>query len=231
MIDQKKIHFVLVKTTHPGNIGASARAIKTMGFSELTLVSPKFYPHEEATARSSGAADVLAAASVVTDLQEAVADCNVIFGTSSRSRSLAIPLLSVRDAVAKIKEVLDQGAKVAILFGQESSGLTNEELAVCHYHLSIPCNPDYPSLNLAAAVQIVAYELQDLLQAKSQVSQDVQQVTAQDIEQVLIALDFLDPANPRLLMRKLRRMFNRLSLEQNEMNILRGILGAIDKRL
>jgi tRNA (cytidine32/uridine32-2'-O)-methyltransferase len=237
MIDRQKIRFVLVKTTHPGNIGASARAIKNMGFSELALVAPKSYPHPEATARSSGAQDVLDMAKVVPTLQDAIADCNVIFGTSSRSRSLAIPLLSVRDAVVTMQEFLVAKNNIAILFGQERMGLTNEELAACHYHLFIPCNPQYPSLNLSAAVQIIAYELHAFLQhdavavagQSATASSDNMERFYHHLEQSLIGLNFLDPENPRLLMRKLRRLFNRALLEENELNILRGILTAIDK--
>ncbi|MBA2654924.1 MAG: RNA methyltransferase [Gammaproteobacteria bacterium] len=237
MFDSKKIRFVLVNTTHPGNIGASARAIKNMGFNDLWLVNPLKYPHSEATARSSGAEDLLENARVVSSLQEAVSDCNLICGTSSRSRSLTIPLITPRECAEKTVEHLGKGSTVAIIFGQERMGLTNDELSMCHYHLTIPCNLNFPSLNLAAAVQIIAYELNLGISAFDlPIKPSEPLVNAEDMEKfyghlesMLINIQFLNPSNPRQMMRKLKRLFNRASLEKNEMNILRGILSTIDK--
>lgn len=233
-----QIKFVLVRTSHPGNIGATARAIKNMGFSELTLVNPKYFPHDDATARASGAEDVLNNAQWVPDLQSAIADCNLVIGTSARTRAVPIPLLNPKEAAVTIATSVQQSSRVAVLFGQERTGLTNEELASCHYHVYIPCNPNFPSLNIAAAVQIIAYELfnviehdaiSDQLAASQIVSVADMERFYQHLEETLIKLEFLNPQNPRQLMRKLRRLFNRVAIEQNEMNILRGILTAVIK--
>lgn len=236
MINTNKIRFVLSRTTHPGNIGGVARAIKNMGFRQLYLVSPLNYPHEEAIARSSGAEDILENAKIVDSLEGAVTDCNIIFGTSARRRSLPWPLLNASECAYKMKEYLMHENTVAVIFGQERTGLTNAELALCHYHLNIPCDSEFASLNLVTAVAIVAYELRDkLFNTKIQVENVEINASAQDmerfykhLEQTLIKINFLDPENPRLLMRKLRRLFNRSLIQTNELNILRGILTAID---
>lgn len=231
--------FVLVRTTHPGNIGASARAIKNMGFSNLVLVAPKYFPNAEASARASGADDVLSGALVREDLIAAVADCNIIVGTSSRKRSVQIPLITPKELACLVSEKFNASTKIALVFGQERTGLTNEELAACHYHLYIPCNPHYPSLNLGAAVQIVAYELFNSLNSQSVADNaDLGEiVSAEDMERfyehlesTLVNLDFLNPQNPRQLMRKLRRLFNRVAIERTELNILRGILTTINQK-
>lgn len=235
MFQNKNIRFVLINTTHPGNIGATARAMKNMGFENLYLVSPKYYPHSEAMARASGAEDILEKAVVVSTLQEAVADCNLIFGTSSRERAIPIPLSTPREAAHLINNYLKDSNSVAILFGQERMGLTNEELELCQYQLYIPCNPDFASLNIAAAVQVIAYELHVSLDPSSYpaskpsdlVNSEAMERFYEHLEKTLIEIQFLNPDNPRQMMRKLRRLFNRISIEQNEMNILRGILSTI----
>lgn len=234
-----KLRFVLINTTHPGNIGATARAMKNMGFTDLSLVCPRIFPDQEATARSSGAEDILQSALVVNNLEAAINDCNIVFGTSSRKRALPVPLLTAKEAAHTIKQKVASGGRVAILFGQERMGLTNEQLALCHYHLYIPCNADFPSLNLAAAVQVIAYELYSCLESSLENELQITSLVTthemarfyEHLEKVLIKLEFLDPNNPRLMMRKLRRLFNRAGLEQNEMNILRGILTTINKKL
>lgn len=232
------VRFVLVRTTHPGNIGASARAMKNMGFTNLALVAPKYFPDDQATARASGAEDILQNSQLTLDLPAAIADCHVVLGTSSRTRSLPIPLLTAKEAAALAAENIQQDRRVAFVFGQERTGLTNDELALCHYHLYIPCDPDFPSLNVASALQIIAYELhqslltlmpQNLVATSDLVSGLEMERFYEHLEASLIKLQFLDPTNPRQLMRKLRRLFNRLEMEQNEMNILRGILSAIEK--
>lgn len=232
------IRFVLVGTTHPGNIGASARAMKNMGFKDLALVAPKYFPDPEATARSSGAEDILENSRLTIDLTASISDCHVVLGTSSRSRSLPIPLVTAKEAADLAADNLQQHRRVAFVFGQERTGLTNEELALCHYHLYIPCDSDFPSLNVASALQIIAYELrQSLLALTPQHLMTTNEIVSglemerfyEHLETILIKLQFLDPTNPRQLMRKLRRLFNRLEMEQNEMNILRGILAAIEK--
>jgi len=228
------IRIVLINTSHPGNIGSAARAMKTMGLSQLYLVNPVAFPHEKAQEMASGAGDILAAAQVVLDLDQAIADCVLVIGTSTRSRTIPWPLLLPRQLAEKARETSPH--PIAILFGREQSGLTNEELHRCHFHVQIPSNPDYSSLNLAAAVQIIAYELRlaSLEESTQKTEWDYRPATAhemegfyQHLEQVLVAIDFLNPKVPRQLMTRLRRLFSRARLDAMEMNILRGILSAI----
>ncbi len=230
------VRIVLVRTTHPGNIGAAARAMKTMGLSELVLVSPREFPHEEATARASGADDLLAAAQRYETLDEALAGCRLVMGTSARLRSVAWPQLEPREAAATLLASAGAGP-VALLFGTEKSGLSNEELDRCQVLVNIPANPAYSSLNLGMAVQLLAYELRLawLGEARVPVERDVAPARAEDLErfythlqQVLINSDFLDPSNPRQLMRRLRRLYARARPDEQELNILRGILSAVD---
>jgi tRNA (cytidine32/uridine32-2'-O)-methyltransferase len=241
MIAIENVRIVLVRTTHPGNIGAAARAMKNMGFSQLYLVQPQYYPHLEATTRCSGAEDLLATAVVADSIAQAISGCHLIFGTSARSRALPWPLLNPRECANKVKTYAADQSMVAILFGQERSGLSNDELALCHYHLHIPCNPNFSSLNLAAAVQVVTYELRMALMGEDKdIGQDEVAALAsaeqidqfyKHLEETLIKIGFLNPANPRRLMRKLHRLYNRVLLEQNEINILRGILSAINQMI
>lgn len=234
----ENIRVVLVNTSHPGNIGATARAMKTMGLSDLVLVEPQSYPHADATARASGAGDVLAAAQVVSSLQDALAGCHLVMGISARSRNISLPGLDARQCGAQVVQALGQN-RVALVFGRERTGLTNAELEHCHYLVHIPANPDYSSLNIAAAVQIMAYEcrIQSLGQVFAPESEPSHPVAAEEmqrfydhLQQVLIETEFLDPENPRQLVRRLKRMFNRLQPDQMEMNILRGILTSVQKR-
>ncbi len=227
---------VLVGTTHPGNIGAVARAMKNMGLADLALVNPRYFPDKEATARASGAEDLLENATVVDTLAEAIADCVYVAGASARSRAINWPCLDARDCAARL---LDQGRKgpVAAVFGPEKSGLSNSDLDHCDTLLTIPTNPDFSSLNLAMAVQVVSYELR-LAQAVRlpEYEADAPVATSREmenfyehLERVLTALQFLDPDNPRHLMRRLRRLFIRARPDQNEVNILRGILSATER--
>jgi tRNA (cytidine32/uridine32-2'-O)-methyltransferase len=231
---------VLVGTSHPGNIGAVARAMKNMGLLELYLVNPKIFPHADATARAAGADDVLQTAKVVASLAEAVGDCHLVIGTSARSRTLSWPLLDPRQAGELVAQESVQQHKVAVVFGRERSGLDNEELQQCHYHLQIPTNAKFSSLNLAAAVQIVAYEIKVAMDRIEQVPvaeiSNIELPTAhelelfyQHLEQVLLDLEFLDKENPRQLMARLRRLFNRALPKKLEINILRGILKAVQE--
>ena len=228
---------VLVNTSHPGNIGAVARAMKNMALSELCLVDPQRYPSAEATARASGADDLLASARCCNTLEEAIADAVLVIGASARSRSLPLPMLDPR-ACARLVDEQPESQAVAILFGRERSGLSNEELDRCHYLVQIPSNPAYPSLNIAAAVQIIAYELRLLAGRRSNIGDTgIDYATTEQmeqfydhLEQTLLKLEFLEPANPRELMRRLRRLFGRTRPDQNEINILRGILTAINKK-
>ncbi len=224
--------FVLVETSHPGNIGAAARAMKTMGFSDLVLVRPRQFPCADATARAAGADDVLANARVVDSLEEALAGCVWVAGSSARSRSLDWPVIEPRDAAASVAQELRHGP-VAILFGRERNGLTNEELGFCHALLHIPSNPHYSSLNLAAAVQLVAYELHLALREDDARPAPAEEPPAgahdmeglfDHLQRTLIQIGFLDADNPRLLMPKLRRLYNKARPTLTEVNILRGIL-------
>jgi TrmH family RNA methyltransferase len=234
----EQIRFVLVETSHPGNVGAAARAMKTMGLGRLVLVRPKGYPSAEATARASGADDILAAARVVPELDAALAGANLVLGTSARLRSMTWPQLDARGAGAMMGVEAERG-EVAVVFGRERTGLTNAELDRCHYLLHIPVSPAYPSLNLAAAVQVVAYEIRmaRLGQTGSAEYTAATPATAErmaglfdHLERTLAEIGYLDPANPRYLMRRLRRLFNRARLGDEEVNILRGILSAMIRR-
>jgi TrmH family RNA methyltransferase len=239
MSNSPAIRLVLVNTTHPGNIGASARAIKNMGFEQLYLVSPSCFPHAEAFSRSSGATDILENAILVSSLQEAISDCHLIIGTSARERALPVPLLTPRESAECIFSSLNNGNKVAVVFGQERMGLTNDELSLCHFHLYIPCNPMFPSLNIASAVQIVAYETHLRMMSSKSVSKNTTALATshqlegfyQHLEKTLIDLEFLKTEYPGQMMKKLRRLFGRTQLKENELNILRGILSAVGMAL
>ncbi len=235
------IRIVLVGTTHPGNIGATARAMKNMGLSDLALVRPRYFPDEEATARASGAEDLLDGATVVETLAEAIADCVYVAGASARSRAINWPCLDARDAAARLNEESVNGP-VAAVFGPEKSGLSNADLDHCDTLLTIPTNPDFSSLNLAMAVQVLTYELRTVSTAQQpqyaapEYQADAPLATSAELEhfyrhleQVLTDIRFLDPDNPRHLMRRLRRLFIRARPDKNELNILRGVLTAIDR--
>ena len=243
-----KIRIVLVKTTHPGNIGAAARAMKNMGLSELCLVEPKLFPHPDAIARSSRADDILETALVVESLEEAVADCQLVVGTSARGRHIPWPIVNPRELSAQVSERLSKTPddfKVAILFGREDRGLTNEELHACHLHVHIPTNPDFSSLNVGAAVQVIAYELRMALQESVVdeapqwgVDWDIELADQKEIElmfnhleQTLIDIKFLEPDNPRQLMARLRRLLLRAVPDKVEVNIIRGILTKINRSI
>lgn len=234
------IRIVLIDTTHPGNIGGVARAMKNMGLQRLYLVAPRVFPDERATWRAASATDILESAVVVPTLEDAIGDCQFIVGTSARVRRIPWPLLDARQCAGRIAQASEQ-EQVAVLFGRESRGLTNDELQVCNLHLTIPTAESYSSLNLAMAVQIVAYEL--LLQ-QSQVHVRESEVDRWDspfatlenmqrfythLEETLIDIEFLDPAAPRQLMSRLRRLYGRVRLDEMELNILRGILTESQK--
>lgn len=236
----ENIRIVLVETSHPGNIGATARAMMNMGLEHLYLVQPKKFPAADATARASGATGILTRAVVCEDLDQAIADCACVYGASARLRSLPWPVVEPRECAAQaLAEAA--GGPVALVFGREHSGLTNEELERCQALVNIPTNPKFSSLNVAAAVQVLAYELR--LAARAASGGDAPSFEAGDepasaedmaglythLERGLVELDFLDPDNPRQLMRRLKRLFNRARLERTEVNILRGILTAATK--
>lgn len=230
---------MLINTSHPGNIGAAARAMKNMGLGRLYLVQPKHYPAETAVFRAASAADVLDDAIVCASLDQALEDVDLIVGTSARSRRIPWPLQSPRDFAESLPGYASQrrSREVAILFGREDRGLTNDELQRCGAHIHIPSNEEYSSLNIAMAVQLICYELrvahldETILNAAPTDDWDSPWATDEDkqrfyvhLEQTLVDLDFLDPVAPRQLMTRLRRLFGRIDLDQMEVNILRGIL-------
>ena len=236
------ISIVLVETTHAGNIGAAARAMKTMHFDDLRLVRPCKYKTAESLARASGADEIVTEARVFDTLEEALADRVRVFGTSARSRSLDWAPKALPEVA---QSILSETHATAIVFGRERSGLTNEELALCDGRLLIPANPAFSSLNLASAVQIVTYELRRQVdfsyetQAASEVPVDAEQLANRDaienmythLQQVAEQTGFLDPSNPRLLMQRFRRLFSRAGLLQTEVQIVRGLLTAVEKSL
>jgi tRNA (cytidine32/uridine32-2'-O)-methyltransferase len=237
---QNNIKIILIETSHPGNIGAVARAMKTMNLTRLCLVRPKIFPHVEATARAAGADDLLAKAIITDSLDDAIKNAKLVVGTSARLRTMPIPLLSSREAAKIIIEEADNN-EVAILFGRENNGLNNEELGKCHYHINIPANEDFSSLNIAAAAQIISYEIKMAsgIIAEENLSKNIPfdgLATIEDmerfyvhLEKVLTDMEFLRIDKSTYLMSRLRRLFNRARPEKLEINILRGILTAIQK--
>lgn len=233
-----RIRIILSHPSHPGNIGAAARAMKTMGLSRLTLVSPKRFPDEEATARASGAGDVLAQAQVCDTLDEALADVVRVAGITARRRDLAAPFHWAREGATALLQEIPQGrGDVALLFGNETAGLTNEELARCHLGIMIPANPEYSSLNLGAAIQLMCYELRmAAITPEAPPQGEGVPATMEEVEglhthweQVAITTGFLDPAHPKRLMPRLRRLFARARLEHDEVSILRGFLSTVEQ--
>ncbi len=238
------IRIVLVHPTHPGNIGATARAMKNMGLKRICLVAPINFPHADANARAAGADDVLENARLFDTLEQALTGCRLVVGTSARPRTITWPSLDPKVAAAKAVTEAALG-EVALVFGAERTGLTNEQLDRCHYLVHIPADPEFSSLNLASAVQIMAYETwcaaadsaahrRDAIDGVMEGS--VPLANSDDLErfymhmeEVLVQIGFLDRANPRKLMRRLMRLFNRSRLDSNELNILRGILTAVQQ--
>lgn len=248
------VRIVMVNTTLPANIGSALRAMKTMGLSRLTLVAPKTFPHPDITALAAGATDLLDQIDIVDTLEDAIADCHLVFGTSARSRTIPWPLLDVRPATELIsKHITEQEHEIAIVFGREDRGLTNEELALANYHLTIPVNTDYGVLNVAQAIQIICYELRmataasnnelttqttDVVQMPVTDQQHMQWdeplVTQQQMqefyphmEKMLADIEFFDPNNPRLLPTRLKRLFGRIQLDRMEYNLLRGVFTRV----
>ncbi len=235
------IRIVLVNPSHPGNVGAAARAIKNMGLNQLVLVEPQEFPDPRALWRAAGAKDIVEAAVVTQTLDEAIADCQLVVGTSARERKIPWPLVDARSCGERVAAESAGGAAVALLFGREDSGLTNEELQRCNLHVNIQTSEHYRSLNLAMAVQILSYEIRmaqlaDEARITDMADWDEPLASAEDMErffehlgETLEGLGFYNPQNPRQLMTRLRRLFTRSRVDQMEMNILRGILADIQK--
>lgn len=230
-----RIRIVLVGTQHPGNIGSAARAMKTMGLSRLVLVAPERFPHAEAHALAAGADDLLDAAVVHPTLADAIADCTVVLGCTARSRRVPLPEQGPREAAGAMLEEALGGAEVALVFGRERSGLDNDELQLCHGAVHIPANPGYSSLNLAAAVQVLAWELRSaqLAHAESVPAVEPRDPPASHAEleglfaqlgDTLDEIDFHKGRAPESAMRKLRRIFLRARLDLREVRLLRGVL-------
>ena len=238
---QANIRMVLVNTSHPGNIGGAARAMKNMGLFELYLVQPKEYPAPRAVWRAAGARDVLDKVKVVESVDQAIEGCGLVIGTSARDRRIPWPMINPRQCGQRIwKESVTHN--VALLFGREDRGLTNNELQKCNYHVNIPSNPDYSSLNLATAVQVLAYEIRmaSLSDDKGVLkniddwdqplaTSDEMELFHKHLEKTMEAVKFYDPENPKQLLTRMRRLFNRSRMDQMEVSILRGLLSSIDR--
>ena len=240
-----EVRVVLVNTSHNGNVGSAARAMKTMGLSKLYLVDPVNEIDSHASALAAGATDVLGNAVVVDTLEEAIADCSLVIGTSARSRTLSWPMVEPRECGEKMIEGAKSGP-VALVFGRENSGLSNEELQLCNYHVCIPANPEYSSLNLAMAVQTLCYEVRMSYLASQEIDKPTEAVAEDEsnypsskqmelfydhLETTLNDTGFIIKQHPGIVMTKLRRLFNRARPEEVELNILRGILSSIGKTI
>ena len=232
-----RIRVVLSRTSHPGNIGAAARAMKTMGLADLALVAPRHFPDPDATAMAAGAADVLGGARVFSSLGAALDDCALAFGFSARERELSHAPAPLREAAPAIVAAASEG-RVALVFGNETSGLSNDELARCQRFVVIPSNPAYGSLNLAAAVQVACYDVSVAARAfAAPPSRERGAASVGDIEGLFAHMEgaavssgFLDPDKPGRFMERMRRLFARTRLERQEVKLLRGLLGALEKR-
>ncbi|EJL3955541.1 tRNA (cytosine(32)/uridine(32)-2'-O)-methyltransferase TrmJ [Vibrio cholerae] len=237
----ERVKVVLVGTTHSGNIGSAARAMKVMGLSQMVLVDPQCQVDAQAIALAAGASEIALNAQIYPKLEAAVADCGLVVGTSARSRTLEWPMLEPRECGEKLISEANQHS-VAMVFGRERTGLTNDELQLCHYHVCVPANPEYSSLNLAMAVQLLSYEVRMAylaLQQSSQSStlqeeyprhQELERFYAH-LEQVIMQTEFISAQQPGQVMNKLRRMFTRARPEAQEINILRGILTSVQKSI
>ncbi|MCW8347557.1 tRNA (cytosine(32)/uridine(32)-2'-O)-methyltransferase TrmJ [Vibrio sp. ZSDZ65] len=239
MLDNVKI--ILVGTSHSGNIGSAARAMKVMGLSQMVLVDPQCEVDAQAVALAAGASDIALGATIVSSLEEAVEDCGLVVGSSARSRTLDWPMIEPRECGQRFA-IEGEKHPVALVFGRERTGLTNDELQLCHFHTCIPANPEYSSLNLAMAVQTLSYEVR-----VAHLERESQQFPAQDepdyprhkelelfyqhLENVITNTQFISKDKPNLVMNKLRRLFSRARPESQEINTLRGILTSIDKIL
>lgn len=247
----KRVRIVLMETSHPGNIGAVARAMKNMGISSLFLVSPRAMPDDSSFGRAAGAANILESARIVGSLQEAVADCGLVVGASARNRRITWPIMNPRDCAEKVWDAAAL-SDVAIVFGREDRGLSNEELQQCNFHVHIPANPDFSSLNLAMAVQVMCYEIRMSFLMSLEESEDKPHMNAVKgaldvgwdelpatsgelegffvhLEETITSTEFLDPENPGQLMTRLRRLYLRSGMDKVEVNIMRGILTSIRK--
>ena len=233
------INIVLVETSHPGNIGSVARAMKTMGLSRLSLVNPKDFPSGDANALSGNARDVLDAAIIYPNLKAAIKESTFVYATSARNRSINWPTVNPEEAADRILDQVAGNKEISIIFGREDRGLTNEELQLANFHLEIPANPDYPVLNIAMSVQIVTYELfKNRNTSQDREWRDYPEINSEDLQRLIdhfvetsIDLEMIDPKNPSQIIARIKRMFSRLQPDSMEGNYLRGFLTAVNKRL
>lgn len=233
------INIVLVETSHPGNIGSVARAMKTMGLSRLSLVNPKDFPSGNANALSGNARDVLDAAIIYPNLDAAIKESTFVYATSARNRSINWPTVNPEEAADRILDQVAGDKEISIIFGREDRGLTNEELQLANFHLEIPANPDYPVLNIAMSVQIVTYELfKNRNTSQDREWRDYPEINSEDLQRLIdhfvetsIDLEMIDPKNPSQIIARIKRMFSRLQPDSMEGNYLRGFLTAVNKRL
>ena len=233
------INIVLVETSHPGNIGSVARAMKTMGLSRLSLVNPKDFPSGDANALSGNARDVLDAAIIYPNLDAAIKESTFDYATSARNRSINWPTVNPEEAADRILDQVAGDKEISIIFGREDRGLTNEELQLANFHLEIPANPDYPVLNIAMSVQIVTYELfKNRNTSQDREWRDYPEINSEDLQRLIdhfvetsIDLEMIDPKNPSQIIARIKRMFSRLQPDSMEGNYLRGFLTAVNKRL
>ena len=233
------VQIVLVETSHPGNIGSVARAMKNMGLSRLALINPKKFPHDEATALAGNAGDVLEKAQVFSSIEEAVKNSKIIFATSARERNIEWPVVSAKDAAQEINQLAAENIEVSILFGREDRGLTNEELQLSNKHLIIPADPEYPVLNIAMSTQVVCYELYQASNIEPIGPwQDFPEYTSEELQHLIdhfnetvFKLDLIDPKNPKQILTRMERMFRRLYPDQMEGNFLRGFLKAVNNKI
>lgn len=233
------VKIVLVGTTHPGNIGAAARAMKNMGIKNLSLVEPKEFPSDVAIYRSKAAKDILEHAQVFNTLEEAISDCELVIGTSARGRKVPWPILNPKEAAEEVSRSSSHH-KIAIIFGREDRGLTNEELGLCNLHVNIPTDPDYSSLNLAQAVQILVYEIRQAILGEQEdkdywdvelANNDQTELLINHMDELMQQVEFYDVDNPRKLLLRVRRFFKRSRIDVMETNIFRGLFATIQKKL
>jgi tRNA (cytidine32/uridine32-2'-O)-methyltransferase len=233
------VKIVLVGTTHPGNIGAAARAMKNMGIKNLSLVQPKEFPSDVAIYRSKAAKDILENAQVFNNLEEAIFDCELVIGTSARGRKVPWPILNPKQAAEEVSRSSSHH-NIAIIFGREDRGLTNEELGLCNLHVNIPTDPDYSSLNLAQAVQILVYEIRQAILGEQEdknywdvelANNDQTELLINHMDELMQQVEFYDVDNPRKLLLRVRRFFKRSRIDVMETNIFRGLFATIQKKL
>lgn len=241
----ENVRIVLVNTSHPGNIGAVARVMKNMGLKQLCLVEPKIFPHPDAVAMAAGANDILDKVLIFDTLNQALSGCQLVLGTTARSRKLHHQMVEPHEAAIKCVE-LSADFQLAVVFGRERTGLTNAETEQCEILINIPTNPDFSSLNVASAVQILSYELmqahrhmdEDRMQKPKQVHKAIESASHNEIENYFIHLQqtiekigFLEIKHSPQIMPKLKSLYHRCNLKKSEVNILRGILTAVDKNM